>query len=49
MLDETKEESVLPLITQTYNFIPAPVWNYILYGVGVMLAIGIWKAITRRN
>lgn len=49
MLDTTQEESVITLITRTYAFIPAPVWNYILYGVGIMLAIGIWRAITRRN
>lgn len=47
-LATTKDESILPLIATTYNFIPEPVMNYLLYAVGIICMIGIWKAITRR-
>lgn len=48
MLAQTQEESVLPMIAETYNYFPAPVMQYLIYGVGLIVMIGIWKAITRR-
>ena len=48
MLAETKEGSILTMLPATYSYLPAPVWNYILYGVGICVMIGIWHAITRR-
>lgn len=48
MLAETQDGSILTMLPATYSYLPTPVWNYILYGVGICLMIGIWHAITRR-
>lgn len=47
-LATTKDESILPLIAQTYNYIPDGAMQYLIYGVGIIVMIGIWRAITRR-
>ena len=48
MLAETKENSILNMLPSTYSYFPAPVMQYLLYGVGLIVMIGIWRAITRR-
>lgn len=47
-LSEVKDNSILNVMSETYNYLPAPVWQYFTYGVGILIAIGIWRAITRR-
>lgn len=48
MLAEVHDESVLKMLPETYNYLPAPFMKYMLYGVGLIVMIGIWRAITRR-
>ena len=48
MLAETKEGSILNFFPEVYNYFPAPVWSYLIYGIGICLMIGIWRGITRR-
>ena len=48
MLAETKEGSILNFFPEVYNYFPAPVWSYLVYGIGICLMIGIWRGITRR-
>lgn len=47
-LSEVKNDSILNVMSETYNYLPVPVWQYFTYGVGILIAIGIWRAITRR-
>lgn len=48
MLAETKEGSILNFFPEVYNYFPAPVWSYLIYGIGICIMIGIWRGITRR-
>ena len=48
MLAETKDDSILKMLPETYNYFPAPFMQYMLYGIGIIIMIGIWRAITRR-
>ena len=48
MLSEVHDESVLKMLPETYNYFPAPFMQYMLYGVGLIVMIGSWRAITRR-
>lgn len=48
MLAETKDDSVLKMLPETYSYFPAPFMQYMLYGIGIIIMIGIWRAITRR-
>lgn len=47
-LEEVHDESILPIMTETYNYLPAPMWQYLTYAVELLLMIGIWRGITRR-
>ena len=47
-LSEIKDDSILNVMSETYNYIPVPMWQYLTYGVSILLAIGIWRGITRR-
>ena len=47
-LSEVKNDSILNVMSETYNYLPVPVWQYFTYGVGILIAIGIWRGITRR-
>lgn len=47
-LEEVHDESILPVMAETYNYLPSRMWQYLVYGVELLLMVGIWRGITRR-